>query len=75
MKRDEFRDSATNQQTRHLEDETASDRPDDSDMQVYESSAEVYERRWRHRRTYDRRDWWIAVAVYTLLASVAFVIL
>jgi hypothetical protein len=46
-----------------------------TEMQDYESSADVYERRWRRKNKPDRRDWWIAGAVYLLLASVAFVVL
>ena len=75
MKRDQFRKTATDHPASHIEDEAASDSRNDNDMAVYESSAEIYERRWRQKKNYDRRDWWIAVAVYTLLASVAFVIL
>jgi len=75
MKRDESRESAKNQSANHVEDETTSDNLQDTDVKSYESSAEFYERRWRQKNKYDPRDWWIAVAVYMLLASVAFVIL
>ena len=75
MKRNELRKSAKDQPARPVAAETMSDNLDDTDLKTYESSAEFYERRWQQKIKYDQRDWWIAVAVYTLLASVAFVVL
>jgi hypothetical protein len=74
MKRNQFRESASDQPARQVEDEAANSRRNDTDMQDYESSADVYERRWRQRVKHDGRDWWIAVAAYLLLAGVAFVV-
>lgn len=74
MKRNPFRESASDQPARQVEGEAANSRRNDTDMQDYESSADEYERRWRQRIKHDRRDWWIAVAAYLLLASVAFVV-
>ena len=75
MKRDQFRDPASDQPASLVAGAAAKNRRTDTDMQVYESSAEVYERRWRRKFKHDRRDCWIAVAAYLLLASVAFVVL
>jgi hypothetical protein len=73
MKRNQFRESASAQPARQVEGEAVNSRRNDTDMQDYESSADVYERRWRQRIKHDRSDWWIAVAAYLLMASVAFV--
>lgn len=75
MERDQFRESAKNRLASEVEGEAVNDSLNDTDMRAYEASADFYERRWRHRIKYDRRDWWIVVAVYLLLASVAFVTL
>ena len=75
MKRDQFRESASNRPASQAESEAVNDRLNVTDMQDYESSADVYERRWRRKNKPDRRDWWIAGAVYLLLAGVAFVVL
>jgi len=66
MKRDQFRESANNQSANQVEISAETDSRDDTDLQDYESSAGFYERRWRHRIKYDRRDWWIVAAVYLL---------
>ena len=75
MKRDQFREPASDQAASLVAGGAAKNRRTDTDMQVYEYSGEVYERRWRRKFKHDRRDWWIAVAAYLLLASVAFVVL
>ena len=46
---------------------------DETDL--HKASADYYERSWRIRRRLRRDDWWIAVAVYSLLVSIAFVVL
>jgi len=75
MKRDQFREAANNRSANQVEISAETDSRDDTDLQEYESSAGFYERRWRHRIKYDRRDWWIVATVYLLLAGVAFVTL
>ena len=75
MKRDQLREPSSDQPPSQVEGEAANDNLNDTDMQDYESSADVYERRWRQKIKHDRRDWWIAAAAYLLLASVAFVVL
>lgn len=75
MKRNQFREPASDHPASLVAGEAAKNRLNDTDMQDYESSADVYERRWRQKFKHDRRDWWIAVAAYLLLASVAFVVL
>jgi len=75
MKRDQRRKFAAHQPGWQVENNAADDSHNDTDLQEYESSADIYERRWRQKIRYDRRDWWIAAVVYLLLASVAFVTL
>lgn len=75
MKRAQFKEFANDQPACQVEDRAASDSLNGTDMQEYESSAGVYERRWRQKIKYDRRDLWIAVTVYLLVASVAFVVI
>ncbi len=75
MQRDQPRKIAAHQPGRQVENNAAHDRYNDTDLQEYESSANIYERRWQQKIKCDRRDWWIAAVVYLLLASVAFVAL
>jgi len=75
MKRDQFREFANNQSPSQVDYDSAIDGLNDIDLQDYESSGQVYERRWKQKIEYNRRDCWIAVAVYLLVASVAFVAL
>ncbi len=60
-----------------LEDEAANDNLNETGLQECESSAGVYERRWRHRvRMRDEflpETWWTVIALYLILISVAFV--
>ena len=49
MKRDQLIESMNDQTAKQLEDEAANDNLNETGLQEYESSAGVYERRWRHR--------------------------
>ncbi len=77
MKRDQFRESANDQPAPLFEDAAANDDFNETDLQEYEPSAGVYERRWRHRvRIHEEflpETWWIVIALYMILISVAFV--
>ena len=79
MKRDQLKESVNDQTASQLEDEASNDNLNETDLQEYESSAGVYERRWRHRiRIRDEflpETWWIVIALYLILISVAFVAL
>jgi hypothetical protein len=75
MEYDQHRKIAGDQSVGQIDQEAANDSVNQSELQEYEASADVYERRWRHKIRHDRRDWWVAAAVYLLLASVAFVAL
>jgi hypothetical protein len=75
MKRDQFRKSTTDRPACQVESEAVNGSLNDTDLQDYASSGDVYERRWRQKIKHDGRDWWIALAAYLLLASVAFVVL
>jgi hypothetical protein len=77
MKRDQLRESMNVQTASQFEDGAANDNLNETGLQEYESSAGVYERRWRHRvRIRDEflpETWWIVIALYLILISVAFV--
>ena len=77
MKRDQLRESMNVQTASQFEDEAANDNLNETDFQECESSAGVYERRWRHRvRIRDEflpETWWIVIALYLISISVAFV--
>lgn len=77
MKRDQLRESMNVQTASQFEDEAANDNLNETGLQEYESYAGVYERRWRHRvRIRDEflpETWWIVIALYLILISVAFV--
>jgi len=75
MKCNQLRVSANEQPASRVANVAANDSLNETDMQVYEASAEIYERRWKHKFQFDRRDCWIAVAVYLLVASFAFIVL
>jgi hypothetical protein len=75
MKCNQLRESPNQQPASWVENDAASGSLGETDMQVYESSAEVYQRRWKQKAQFDRRDCWIAVAVYLLVASFALVVL
>jgi len=77
MKRDQLRESMNVQTASQFEDEAANDILNETGLQECESSAGVYERRWRHRvRIRDEflpETWWIVIALYLILISVGFV--
>jgi len=75
MEHDQHRRIAGDQAVGRIDQEAANDSVRDGDLREYEASADVYERRWRHKIRHDRRDWWVTAAVYLLLASVALVAL
>jgi hypothetical protein len=65
MKHEKLRRNGNDQLTSQVEDEADSER----------ASADFYEQRWKVWTKLDREDWWIAVALYLVLSSVAFVVL
>ncbi len=77
MKRDQLRESMNDQTDSQFEDEAANDNLKETGLQAYESSAGVYERRWRHRNRirdgFLQETLWIVIALYLILVSVAFV--
>ena len=79
MKRDQFRESANDQPAPQFEDDAANDDFNETDLQEHESSAGVYERRWRHRNRiheeFAPETLWIVIALYLILVSVSFVAL
>ena len=79
MKRDQLRESMNVQTASQFEGEAANDNLNETGLQEYESSADVYERRWRHRIRirdgFPQETLWIVIALYLILISVAFVAL
>ena len=55
------------------EDQGSDDQPGDDTLESI--SADYYDRSWKNRLKVERHDVWIAVGLYLVLSSVAFVIL
>jgi len=79
MKRNQLTESANDQPASQVDDEAANDDLNESELQEYQSSAGVYERRSRHRtrvsEEFMQETWWIIVALYLILISVGLVVL
>ena len=75
MKGNELRESAHDQPISQADREAANDSVSETELQLFQVTADYYERRWKHRITDDRHDWWIATAVYLIMVGVAFVAL
>ena len=79
MKHDQIRKSANDQPAPQFEDDAANDNVNETDLWEHESSAGVYERRWRHRirirEGFRAETWWIVIALYLILIGVAVVAL
>ena len=79
MKYSQRRESANDRPASQFEDKAANENLNEPDLQEHESSAGVYERRWRHRisinEKFRQETRWIFIAVYLLLISVALVAL
>jgi len=73
MKRNKFRRITSDQLISSAEDEYADD--DLQDDTLSKASAEYYERSWNNRIKGRQLDSWIAVSLYLLLSSIAFVVL
>jgi len=75
MKRNQLPDSVSDQSTSQVDHDAADENINETDLLLFKASAEHYERRWRNRIKFNRGDWWLAIGVYLMLASVAFVAL
>ena len=73
MKRKKFRRTVNDQLVSQIEDEFAADDLYDSAMQ--KASADYYERRWKSRIKEQQGNLWIAIGLYLIISSVAFVVL
>ena len=79
MKLNELKDSVNDQRISQVDDEVANDNFNETDLweldvRVFKASSDYYKRCSRHRIKLHQGDWWVAVAVYLILASVAFVV-
>jgi hypothetical protein len=54
-----------------VEDEFAGD---NSETAMFKATADYYERRWHGKFKDHQRDFWVAVGLYLVLSSVAFVV-
>ena len=59
--------------TGHVEDKAANDDHFETDLE--KDSAVYFERRRKIWAKFDQGDWWIAVSVYLIFSSVAFMVL
>jgi len=73
MTRNKFRRTSKNQQISRVEDQIADDELYDD--AISRASADYYERSWERRVKDRQQDIWIAVGLYVVLSSVAFVAL
>lgn len=73
MKREELRRTGNDQSTRRVEDEAG--KIDLYETDVERASTAYYERRRIMWIKFNQGDWWIAVAVYLVFSSIAFVVL
>ena len=73
MKHEELGQAGSYQLTSQFEDDVAND--DLYDNSVERLSADCYERRKKMWTKFNRGDWWIAVGLYLILASIAVVVL
>lgn len=71
MKRNKHRNSVESQQNVRADNDTRKQ----ADLQEFNASPELYERRSRIRFKWQQGDWWIAVGLYLVLVGVALVIL
>ncbi len=73
MKRDKLRRTGNGRPTSQVEDGAANNDFYETDLERF--SAAHYKQRGRIWRKFNRGDWWIAVGVYLILSSVAFVVM
>ena len=71
MKRNKFRRTSKNQQISRVEDQIADDELYDD--AISKATADYYERSWQSR--IKELDIWIAIGLYLVMSSVAFVVL
>ena len=73
MKRNKFKRTSNDQQISQVENQIADDELYDDALS--KASADYYERIWKRRINDRQLDIWIAVGLYLVLPSVAFVVL
>ncbi len=73
MKRIDFSGTVTDLLTGPIDYEAGGENEDEVAFQ--KASAEYYERRQKFWADFHRGDWWIAIGLYLIISSVAFVVL
>ncbi len=72
MKRVEFRQTGPDLLSSQVDIDVQSDNA--KELALQKASAEYYERRQKLWADFDRGDWWIAIGLYLIISSVAFVV-
>jgi hypothetical protein len=75
MKHDHLSNSVNSQSTSQGDDEAENNNLDETGWHAAGASAEHYERCRKSRIRMRQGDWWIAIGLYLVLVSVAFVVL
>ena len=72
MKRVEFRQTGPDLLSSQVDGKVESD--DAKETAFQKASAKYYERRQKFWADFNRGDWWIAIGLYLIISSVAFVV-
>jgi hypothetical protein len=72
MNHNKFKQPGDEQRAVQVEDEFADD---NSENAIFKATANYYERRWHGKFKDHQTDFWIAVGLYLVMSSVAFVVL
>jgi hypothetical protein len=75
MKRNLPDHSDTDREIDHDPEYSANPADEELDLQKFEQSSAVYNRRLKNHRKLRQADWWIAAGLYLILVSVALVVL
>ena len=73
MKRKKSRRTGNDQLTSQVDGDVDGDSL--AEIALQQASADYYEQRWRNRFKDHKGDFWIAIGLYLILSSVAFVVL
>lgn len=73
MKRMDDGATGRGRRTRSITDAGQKERLEEIALQ--KASADIYERRWKNEIKGSKGDWWIAIGLYLVLTSIAFVVL
>ena len=75
MKCNELGESVHDQAISQVDHDSENENINETDSQLFRASADFYERRWKNRIKDHQGEWWIAIAIYLIFVSIAFVAL